>query len=439
MTLPDLNRLGILDEFAKVFGTGDHARALLDGIGFPLERASALPRTAKEFWETVCGDIEGGPLQGGLDPLLRAAAERYPGNKTFGRFAGVPGDARLEASLTIKDAPDVYQVVAEARRIARDKGLPGRVAPPFEWAGTVQVHLSDMNREQVELLASVLSRELGLEVSSAMSEFRDYLIGPIYVELQDGSRFELNNVPASTNMEQLARTITRNQEPYTCSLVRPLGRESQLPPDANLRSCEIRDGDTIRIAARVPDRRFEISVSGTYPQGLSLDPLNETLAGLSWATKTGINWGPGGLIRIILEGTDEDYRLVRASCENGDLQRRLGLPVIDVRLMPDESVYPHPSEPIIPGGRHRGLKIQKVPEPSSTTVAAAGRTNLHRPLDGPVEQANSSGGHEQEIVSWQIVLEGPDSVTVAALPEIVEFLKSRTSDRALRIVRAEWD
>jgi hypothetical protein len=105
MTFSEFIRLGLFDELVERVPSATTVRTILDQIGFPHGARPGFPNRSdtSDFWRTVCRSIEGGVLRDGpdLQPLVDAAAARYPGNPVFQRYrdnARRPPEAALSAS-----------------------------------------------------------------------------------------------------------------------------------------------------------------------------------------------------------------------------------------------------------------------------------------------------------------------------------------------------
>lgn len=73
----------ILPELANVVSDADLARALLEDIGFPRGRMPSFNAGSEAFWRAAAHAADDGLVAGGLDAIVRAAAERYPHNQIF--------------------------------------------------------------------------------------------------------------------------------------------------------------------------------------------------------------------------------------------------------------------------------------------------------------------------------------------------------------------
>src|SRR5262245_16370819 len=87
MTMQEMSANGIVDELANVIADHANARIVLESIGYPRRGRPAF-NTSLDFWESICTQIAGGILATGndLQPLVNAAAVRFPTNEIFSRF-----------------------------------------------------------------------------------------------------------------------------------------------------------------------------------------------------------------------------------------------------------------------------------------------------------------------------------------------------------------
>jgi hypothetical protein len=89
LTLEELINNGLLDELADCLNDKTDAELLLRTINFPVGSRPNFDKAdnSLDFWFKVCEQIEKGRVLGGFEPLLRAAARRFPGNNVFAPFA----------------------------------------------------------------------------------------------------------------------------------------------------------------------------------------------------------------------------------------------------------------------------------------------------------------------------------------------------------------
>lgn len=82
----------LVDQLATVLSDLDEARELVRSVGFPPPDVPFV-KTARVFWSLVIQGIRDGKITGGVEPVIEAAAKRFPGNAVFARL-------RSEASVT---------------------------------------------------------------------------------------------------------------------------------------------------------------------------------------------------------------------------------------------------------------------------------------------------------------------------------------------------
>jgi ubiquitin-protein ligase len=264
----ELVRSGLLDELAEVFGAEQPAQALLEDIGFPRGNLPAFDRPT-DFWRQVCREIQSGILAGGFDELRAAAARLYPYNRVFnGRSSeavapAAPTHAETGTSLIISGAHQTHRLIDAARATASALGFPGRVEVGIANADNIQLRLTEATPEQAAQLADELRHQgLAARTTVVPNEFRDYLIGRIFVEGPDQSRYELADLPASTRLKDVARAVMQDSygdtwphdragqtRPAVIDRVDPeTGGHERLDPHATLHSAGVRDEETLHMA-----------------------------------------------------------------------------------------------------------------------------------------------------------------------------------------------
>jgi predicted MPP superfamily phosphohydrolase len=178
----NLKKLGVFRELARLFAEPQQAEALLAAAGLPPDGQPPPPADNETFWAEACVRIEvrGKPLS----DLLAEAVTRAPDSEILNRAVSVLMDAgNFEASISVPSAPDIWTLVETARHVAQELGLPGSVDPPYALSGTTQLYLKGMDGVQAKKLAEGVSARLGIETKSNFTEFHDYLLQQIYVQV----------------------------------------------------------------------------------------------------------------------------------------------------------------------------------------------------------------------------------------------------------------
>ncbi len=86
MSAQQFHESGLLEEMATVFDSKASAFGLLETIGYPRSRTPGYGQlTAIQFWRLIVRELDKGLLADGLNQLVTAAAEFYPGNRMFSR------------------------------------------------------------------------------------------------------------------------------------------------------------------------------------------------------------------------------------------------------------------------------------------------------------------------------------------------------------------
>lgn len=282
MKWDDFKKLGIENAIVLAFSSPNAARALLLSSDFPEGRIPLHFDDAEQFWAQVFNLLRAGIIE---DPvsLVQKAAENFPGNLEFkaamahaeqaqrqqGKEPEIASSPRVSPedevggfSVLITGGADVRTVLDRSREIAAARGIDSPIDFGVVNGELAQLRLRHATSEQALELAQVLEGEgLTDRVDVMPNEFRDYLFQRIFVEGPDQGRYELNDVPASTRIKDIAQAITND---YTRSW--PLGRDGEarravmdkidettgvrerLEADATLHQSSVEDGDTLHMA-----------------------------------------------------------------------------------------------------------------------------------------------------------------------------------------------
>ncbi len=273
MNLQQFTDEGYRAELIRSFSR-DNAEVLLGAINYPPTELPA-PGPMGLFWTHVLQEIENGIVVGGFEALLREAAIRYPGNEVFARQSRdirqqparrdrQPGPAAVVHVTGHRSVREVLEVV---HHVTSEDPLPGSVRPGIITDGAVLLELSDMPTDQVaefreRLEAEAQRRNLHWNLASASGGFRDYLIRSLFVEGPDQARFELNDVPGSTTIRDIARATMEQYDPKTQPLdrngkprpavvdhIQPDGTATRLNPDTSLDQNNIGEGANLHVSA----------------------------------------------------------------------------------------------------------------------------------------------------------------------------------------------
>ncbi len=257
---------GYLGELADVFSNVRAAHALLEDIGFPRGRLPPFAAGDPEaFWRAAGHVADDGLVEGGLDTIVRAAADRFPYNRVFNPPDSAPPVSQRAASgssIVVTGEGDVLPVVDGTREIARQNGVPGPVEPGYANADNVELRLPEATPEQAREVAGEIEREGLAERATALANaFRDYLLENLFVEGPDQGRFELSDIPASTRLKDVVRAILGEYDdaiwprdrggqsrPAVVDRVEEDGSHTRLNPHDTLHDNNVRDGETLAVA-----------------------------------------------------------------------------------------------------------------------------------------------------------------------------------------------
>lgn len=279
LSCKDFAFLGFPMAMANAFGIGGNALAILAGLGI---QPSMVPMTGDSvgFWVAVCTLLQEGAIAGNhrLERLLGAAADLFPGNSLFAPYAlfspqrynpqeppplpAPPGEQGQQAQppavtqpvtrgagspiIMITGYSNVGTVIEQLQGLAREMGLPGEVEPGYESAGILVFNLPAMNSDQAARLAQEFTHRMeqqgeDIDTTTAANEFRDYLIGCLFVSGPDQARFALRNVPASTRVREIGTGVISQYDPKIWGLDR------QGKPRASVVDLQASDGTITRL------------------------------------------------------------------------------------------------------------------------------------------------------------------------------------------------
>lgn len=275
LTVQQMEQANLIKELAHCFDTEPAALALLAKIG--LETVFFQPfnsMTTYQWWSTVCTKIEQGIIQGGLQELVRAAADVFPGNIVFKRYQSAEAEpdkrgqvaGNIEINLPAGTPPEVvFKILELARNTVVATGGDFKLSLGRE--GSLRFHFSidGVSPEAIDHIArriAQMCQEQGVqaEVTPEPYNFRDYYSDPLTAEGPDGQRFELEQMRASTPVSDVARgvmnsyqddvwpaTRTGQKQQAVVDRVTPEGTV-RLDPRNTLHDAGVRPGDTLRVS-----------------------------------------------------------------------------------------------------------------------------------------------------------------------------------------------
>ena len=295
MNLQELIHHKILDELADRFQNEANARVLLEFITYPRRGRPQFPNNGDtlNYWTEICTQIEGGIIESGTDlqPLVDAAAERYPANKLFQLYRssvsdteGADNNEELEVinnnsieteatdnqefvSLLIQGSYDVEHLIDIAREIALEQQrLPESVTLRFANIQGVLIGLNNWTAEEAipfanRLQAALQSDRQQINTSIATSEFQPYLINRLFIEGPDQARFAIEDVSSNTTLGEVAKgVISEAYDPKILQDSKGRGRQvvvdrvnedgstERLDQDQTLHEANVQEDDTISVA-----------------------------------------------------------------------------------------------------------------------------------------------------------------------------------------------
>lgn len=291
MTFADFKKRGLLRAIQRAFTSERRSREALEMIGFP---PGNLPPfgSASAFWTDVCRDIDQGAAENnGLETLLAEAARQFPSNPAFApylrnghspRVEPEPAPPTMATPVTMTTAPptsptssstptvsvqfdacsDAAALVDAARAAAARFQIRTDIEMGYVLGTIVCLHF-DANAETALRIANaaVAGRdELGSV--AIVHRFADRLFDRLFVEGPDQGRFELNQVPASTRVHEIAKAMAtqysdamwpRDREgrvrPSVVDRLRPDGTTERMRPDSMLHDNDVQEGETFHVSS----------------------------------------------------------------------------------------------------------------------------------------------------------------------------------------------
>ncbi len=260
----------IVDLLSRIFANQAAAQTLLVRAHYPV---NLIPNFTipVEFWLNVCQNIDNGVMTGGIDAVMRVAADMFPANDGLARWRqpdSAPEQRRATGvTLFVSRYSDVLGLLNTARRLATELRVPGNVELVIAGANFITLNLPQANADQGAQLREGLSAQLNIDprrIVLATPDFRDYMLDRLLVEGPDQQQFELSPVPASTRLKDIGRATMDNYadpaaprdksrvaEHVVIDHVRPEGPR-RLSPERTLHEAGVKSGDTLRVA---PERR----------------------------------------------------------------------------------------------------------------------------------------------------------------------------------------
>ncbi|OUL34970.1 hypothetical protein BV372_12750 [Nostoc sp. T09] len=290
LTLKDLIKNGILNEFAVLFHDETMANLLLDLIDFPAGMRSQFPNNGSTlgYWREICQQITNGILPQGTDlqALIDEAADLYQSNRIFNQYRSdrtyPPNPNNNQPSSTpqapqasnsnlftilIQGRDDANNVLASAGVIAPGQSiLPENITLRFSGNGVVLLGLNNCSSQAVASFAGGLqtilqSGQNQVQVSVLTEDPQPYLISRIFVEGPDQARFEVCDVSSDTTVGEIAKGVmSEAYDPRMFQDSRGRGRRvvvdrvsedsstERLAHDQTLHEANIQEEDTLSVA-----------------------------------------------------------------------------------------------------------------------------------------------------------------------------------------------
>ncbi len=302
LTLKDLIKNGILNEFAALFHDRTTANILLDLVDFPAGRRPQFPDNSSTlgYWREICQEIINGILPGGTDiqALINEAADTYPSNPIFSQYRSERTEENLDNlqqpspstpdtqqtknnnlfNILIQGRDDADNILRSATRfIAPEQNiLPRNIRLRLSGNGIVLLGLNDCSSEAVASFSQGLqtilqSGQNQVQVSVLTEDPQPYIISRIFVEGPDQARFAIEDVYSHTTVGEVAKGVmVQEYDPKMFQDSRGRGRRvvvdrvnedgltERLNQDLTLHETNVQEDDTLSVAPE--------ATAGIHPQ-----------------------------------------------------------------------------------------------------------------------------------------------------------------------------
>ena len=122
LTLKDVENRGLLAELTSCFDTEAAAQTLLARLEVPAGRLRPFgSMETGQWWRHVAKQLDRGLIEDGLDRLLRAAADVFPGNRIFAEYLSPRSELVESRSPGGQDLPEPLRVFLSYAREDRDR------------------------------------------------------------------------------------------------------------------------------------------------------------------------------------------------------------------------------------------------------------------------------------------------------------------------------
>ncbi|MEH2368487.1 ubiquitin-conjugating enzyme E2 [Nostoc sp.] len=289
LTLKDLIKHGILNEFSALFHNETMANLVLDLIDFPTGMRPQFPTNDSTlgYWRKICQQITNGILPEGTDlqALIDEAAELYQSNPVFSQYRSDRSESTQpnnqlshttqaqQASnnnlftVLIRGRDDATNVLASAGVIAPGQNISTEnITLRFSGNGVVLLGLNNCSSQAIASFAGGLqtilqSGQNQVQVSVLTEDPQPYLISRIFVEGPDQARFEVSDVSSDTTVGEIAKGVmSEAYDPRMFQDSRGRGRRvvvdrvsedgstERLAHDQTLHEANIQEDDTLSVA-----------------------------------------------------------------------------------------------------------------------------------------------------------------------------------------------
>lgn len=269
LTVPWLDEQGVLTTLGDIYDHREKALGPLMAIGYESHLIPVLGELVPyDWWRSVCVRVLADRGPDAMIALLSHVADRNPGHAVFRnaltQLQVKPSPISTErvsvVAITIRGETSDAQAlskIAQIQMLAQSLGLPMQ----FELSsrGSIQARFSFRTAEEAQrFVEEAASRYPDLSPELTDINHHDYWMDPLYAEGPDGSHYQLDHVPASSRVGDVAQSVTqmfqdtfwpRGKAPVKAvvDLAGAEGTGRRLNPDDTLHEAGVRPHNTLRV------------------------------------------------------------------------------------------------------------------------------------------------------------------------------------------------
>lgn len=261
---------------ANCFNSRMASYGILYRLGVRAGQVPAWDASAPEdWWQEVVIKLDDGLILNGIAKLLQACAAEYPGHELFAPHAAYEDQpdnrssnrSRVELVLPTNLDPELmFAIIARAAAYTENNGSNFKLDMVRMGSTRISISTKGLSAEEVDAMNQEMQQimaEYQVEGTTQITEntFSEYYMEPLRVEGPDSRVFEIDQIPASTSVKDLARGVINEyadevwpsrkgqKSQAVIDKVSPDGTSSQrLDPRMSLHDAGVRPNDTLRVS-----------------------------------------------------------------------------------------------------------------------------------------------------------------------------------------------